>query len=75
MIDYTLARATDCEPLDFQTLDRKDVGSAGIGQPNSGDDAEHVFDCRACGQPIDARDLGQVLFHEMPDHEKVTFIV
>ena len=42
------------------------------GKRVSGDplkETEHFYTCKACGQAVDMRDLGQVLHHEMPGHE------
>ena len=30
---------------------------------------KHFYVCKACGQAVDMRDLGQVFHHEVPDHE------
>lgn len=31
-------------------------------------EAEHFLTCKACGQPMDLRNLGDVLHHEEPGH-------
>jgi len=33
------------------------------------DGKEHFHVCPHCGQAVDRRDLGQVFYHEMPDHQ------
>ena len=33
------------------------------------DEAEHFHVCKACGQAVDMRDLGEVFHHELPEHE------
>ena len=32
------------------------------------DEGEHFYRCRHCGQSVDYRELGDVLFHDRPDH-------
>jgi hypothetical protein len=45
-----------------------DVGPPEHHGPNSnGDDRFYV--CPVCGQEVDRRDKGQVMWHEQPDHE------
>jgi hypothetical protein len=39
------------------------------GEPES--EAEHFYVCKACGQAVDMRDLGQVFHHEVPGHERL----
>lgn len=36
------------------------------------DEREHFYSCRACGQAVDKRDLGQVFHHEEAGHEPIT---
>lgn len=50
-------------------LDRLDVGSARHAGPQFDDESKHFFECGSCGQWIDARDLGQVCYHEMRGHQ------
>ncbi len=33
------------------------------------DEAEHFFNCGACGQAVDMRDLGEVFRHEEDGHQ------
>lgn len=35
------------------------------------DEEMHFFACGACGQMLDARDLGAVIYHEAPDHKPI----
>ena len=37
--------------------------------PEAKDESEHYYVCKACGQAVDMRDLGDVFYHEEPDHE------
>lgn len=37
------------------------------GEPKS--EVEHFFTCKACGQAVDMRDLGQVFHHEEDNHK------
>jgi hypothetical protein len=39
------------------------------GEPLSLEEHEHFYVCRACGQAVDMRDLGQVFHHEDAGHE------
>lgn len=32
---------------------------------------EYFFQCKRCGQAVDTRDLGQVMYHEMPNHDRL----
>ena len=43
------------------------IGKGFEGEPK--DECEHFYACKACGQAVDKRDLGQVLHHETPGHE------
>lgn len=36
------------------------------GEPEN--EAGHFYRCKACGQAVDMRDLGQVFHHEEPGH-------
>lgn len=36
--------------------------------PEPADEIEHFYICKACGQPVDKRDLGQVFHHEDKGH-------
>lgn len=35
------------------------------------DESEHFYQCAACGQAVDMRDLGQVFHHEDPGHKPI----
>lgn len=37
------------------------------GEPE--DEAEHFIQCSTCGQAIDLRKLGDVMYHEQPEHD------
>ena len=37
------------------------------GEPT--DEAAHFYVCKACGQAVDKRQLGDVFHHELPRHE------
>lgn len=43
-----------------------------IGERTDGapvDEARHFYGCKACGQPVDKRDLAAVFHHEEPGHK------
>lgn len=48
---------------DLNALPAKRVG----GEPD--DEVEHFFVCGHCGQAVDYRRLGDVLWHDQPEHE------
>lgn len=51
-------------------------GKGIIGQRVGGDpenELDNFYTCRACGQSVDMRDLGQVFHHEEKGHEPVDF--
>jgi len=35
------------------------------------DEAEHFYICKACGQAVDKRQLGDVFHHEEPGHRPI----
>ena len=35
------------------------------------DEAQHFYVCKACGQAVDKRKLGDVFHHEEADHEPI----
>ncbi|UCI22648.1 hypothetical protein FJ970_32475 (plasmid) [Mesorhizobium sp. B2-1-8] len=37
------------------------------GEPD--DEDENFYICKVCGQPVDMRDLRQVIWHEQPRHK------
>ena len=39
------------------------------GEPS--DEREHFYVCKACGQAVDMRRLGDVFHHEEPDHKPI----
>ncbi|ESY62198.1 MAG: hypothetical protein E5Y06_32425 [Mesorhizobium sp.] len=49
-----------------------DLGPAIKGALHGGppaSEADHFYTCPTCGQPVDQRDLRQVIWHEQPGHE------
>jgi hypothetical protein len=46
----------------------RDVQGEVIG-PAAKTQVGHFYECRACGQRVDQRRLGEVLHHEIPDHK------
>jgi hypothetical protein len=46
-----------------------------LGRPIHGEpltpvaDNDPFYTCEECGQIVDRRDINQVIWHEMPDHE------
>ncbi|TPI32408.1 hypothetical protein FJW08_08100 [Mesorhizobium sp. B3-2-1] len=51
-----------------------DLGPPIPGKPHDGepaDEGEHFYKCEICGQPVDMRDLRQVMWHEQPSHERL----
>lgn len=48
-----------------------ELGAIRCDGPAVPDEQMHFFACGACGQLIDARDLGEVIYHESPNHEPV----
>lgn len=45
------------------------IGHRQGGDPE--DERENFYICKACGQAVDMRDLGQVFHHEEIDHEPI----
>jgi hypothetical protein len=43
------------------------VGVRQGGEPE--DELQHFYQCKACGQPVDMRDLAAVFHHEDEGHE------
>lgn len=49
-----------------------ELGPKVSGRPHEGEpanEAEHYVSCLFCRQPVDMRDLRQVIYHETPGHE------
>jgi hypothetical protein len=44
------------------------LGAVRCDGPALPDEQMHYFACGACGQMIDARDLGEIIYHESPNH-------
>lgn len=40
-------------------------------EPEPADEREHFYICKACGQAVDKRRLGDVFHHEEPGHEPI----
>jgi hypothetical protein len=53
-------------PIGVVTLRRLTFGRAAESVASDG---ENFYLCPSCGQAVDARDLGQVLYHEIDGHE------
>lgn len=51
-------------PLDRERLNM----FASSGEDGSDDDMRHFDECPSCGQSIDLRRLGDVMYHDEPDH-------
>ena len=50
------------------------LGKGIIGHREGGDpknELDNFYTCKACGQAVDMRDLGQVCHHEDPGHEPI----
>ena len=46
-----------------------------IGKREGGDpenEIDNFYTCKACGQSVDMRDLGQVFHHEDKDHKPIS---
>ncbi|MBZ9909210.1 hypothetical protein LB557_24680 [Mesorhizobium sp. BR115XR7A] len=49
-----------------------DLGPPIKGKPHEpSDEDDHFYKCKICGQPVDMRDLRQVMWHEQPRHERL----
>ena len=40
-----------------------------VDQPAVENEADHFYICQHCGQAVDYRRLGDVLYHDEPDHK------
>ena len=45
------------------------IGQRVGGEPEN--EMDHFYTCKACGQSVDMRDLGQVCHHEDEGHEPI----
>ncbi|RUW61143.1 hypothetical protein [Mesorhizobium sp. M7A.F.Ca.US.008.03.1.1] len=45
------------------------TGTRHGGPPKN--EAEHFYTCPTCGQPVDMRDLRQVIWHDKPVHNRL----
>lgn len=52
----------------FRHLSREELNALPCAYPDLGDEVAHFYVCKACGQAIDVRRLGDVLHHEAEDH-------
>jgi hypothetical protein len=52
----------------MRTQLRPFIGERLGGEPAAGE-IGHFYLCKACGQPVDKRDLAAVFHHEEPGHE------
>jgi hypothetical protein len=41
-------------------------------EPESQPQSIHFYVCRACGQAVDMRKLGDLIHHEQPEHEPIS---
>ncbi|TIO72557.1 MAG: hypothetical protein E5X75_32105 [Mesorhizobium sp.] len=51
-----------------------DLGPPIVGTRHGGEppgEIDHFFSCKRCGQPVDRRDLRQVIWHAQPDYEPI----
>ncbi|MBZ9799429.1 hypothetical protein [Mesorhizobium sp. ES1-4] len=50
-----------------------DLGPPIKGKPHEppSDEGDHFYKCDISGQPVDMRDLRQVIWHEQPTHERL----
>ena len=49
-------------------VDRERLNAYAVAY-SAADEEDHFITCPACGQPIDCRLLGDVLYHEEPGHK------
>ncbi|MEI9416353.1 hypothetical protein [Mesorhizobium sp. Cs1321R2N1] len=69
--EYSLV-GPDERPDLLEWSEHSDVGPPIHGKvhgPELTNEGDHFYNCPACGQPVDQRDLGQVFWHEVPGHE------
>ena len=45
------------------------IGQRVGGNPKN--EIDNFYNCKACGQSVDMRDLGQVFHHEEPNHKPI----
>ncbi|RUU12731.1 hypothetical protein EOD23_06580 [Mesorhizobium sp. USDA-HM6] len=51
-----------------------DLGPLIIGRRNGDpleNEADYFYPCPICGQPVDMRDLRQVIWHDRPVHDRL----
>ncbi|MBZ9709827.1 hypothetical protein LB543_24260 [Mesorhizobium sp. ESP7-2] len=70
---YEYSLAGPDERLDLlEMTELSDLGPPIDGKvhgPELANENDHFYNCPACGQPVDQRDLGQLFWHEVPGHE------
>ncbi|MER8855404.1 hypothetical protein NKH94_28120 [Mesorhizobium australicum] len=70
--EYSLA-GPDERPDPAEWKELSDLGPRNLGMLHGGepvnDGVDHFYTCAVCGQRVDMRDLRQVMWHEVPDHE------
>jgi hypothetical protein len=49
--------------------EREDLNAKRCVGPDHQDEALHFYVCKTCGQAVDMRRLGDVLYHEEAEHE------
>jgi hypothetical protein len=49
-------------------IDRDRLNALPCVPPSVTDESEHFYVCAICGQAVDKRRLGDVLWHEEPEH-------
>jgi hypothetical protein len=51
-------------------MSREELNALTFERPDPGDGTDHFFVCSECGQAVDRRRLGDVMYHELqPEHE------
>ena len=51
-------------------MSREELNALTVEFPDPEDATDHFFVCSECGQAVDRRRLGDVMYHELqPDHE------
>ena len=55
----------------IEGLTREELNALRCEFPQIDDEAEHFYVCEGCGQAVDMRRLGDVLYHEEEGHERL----
>ena len=53
-------------------MDREALNELKCEAPEVADESEHFYVCKACGQAVDMRRLGDVFHHEDKGHKPIT---